>query len=372
MVRIALAALAVAMAAGNATAQPAGQATPPDAIAVQTPEIVVTQPPGTTTSAQAAQNLVDQFCARDPTVGRITALELEFFKRCQDALKVQQEILKLEQETRKLENDNANSVLSTLLAFGPLFGAVLALIPVLIGYAYKNDADKRLLNSEAANQRAEQRERHTRELMKELTSSRAAEQSYAAAGLFALIRDNVAQNANRSKRQRDDVDRQNAHREAVAVMSGLLARLRDEELGVPEAKFIADEAGKVFREQASLKDGLRMKQFNLQQVVMRDAYWKEVDASGVDFYGAVLSNMSFKMGNLRGAVFYNADLREAVFEDANAMETDFRGANLSGANLKGANFTGARNLHLATFDAATQWDEKTTWPEGFVSPRVAD
>jgi hypothetical protein len=108
--------------------------------------------------------------------------------------------------------------------------------------------------------------------------------------------------------------------------------------------------------------------------------------------GAKLAEAAFQGANLAGAVLDGADLgranldrvravgasfatataprgkfRQASLRRSSFAGADLRGADFSAADLTGADFTGAV-LDGTTFDRA-RFDEKTTFPPGFVPPR---
>jgi len=88
-----------------------------------------------------------------------------------------------------------------------------------------------------------------------------------------------------------------------------------------------------------------------------DAYWKQVDFSGSDFYRANLRAASLRGAKLHGAQLYETSLVRAVLVGADCSQasfkfTDLRGADLSGAILTGAEFEGAL-VHGVRLDDAT-------------------
>lgn len=312
--------MAVALlATGAAFAQP------PAAPAVE-------QAPAPQTPAEIAQDLCKNL---SPNAVQTTD-QIQFMKNCQEALKLQAETEKL-----KLENDNLRN---WLLAFGPLLGAVLALIPVGIGYLFKMFSERSLLKIETANARAVRREQQITRMLDDLSGESQARQSFAAAGMISLIRENF-EDVGKDKPQA--IER---YRESTMLITALFARLRDDYLHLAVVKYVADELYKLFTGSAKQKARFKLRDFNLQQVRLVNAYWAKLDCSGTDFFGADLERASFRKANLERAVLYSANLDRAVF---------------SGANLAGANMTGARNIGTAVFDSETEWDAKTIWPEGF-------
>jgi hypothetical protein len=320
-----------------------------------------TEPP--LTPSASAQAIIARACSRLEVGREITETELQFIRACQEALQTQQENLKLEIETAKLaaeteaiKNANSDRIWSLLMSFGPLIGAILGVFPVVLGLMAKNGADRRLLRLQSANERAARREQHTMELLRQLADDDSSRRSFAAAGLIAMVREDFSDKGHmprsRKKERLEDGTEETERREATAMLSTLLARLRGDKLEHFEAKFIADELAKLIALQAGYDDSLKFSDFNMQQINVANAYWKGVDARDVDFYRSNLSGVSFRDADLRGAVFYECDLTGAVFS----------GAKLQGANFSGANMSGVRGLDSAVFDQTTRW------PEGFAPP----
>ena len=119
-----------------------------------------------------------------------------------------------------------------------------------------------------------------------------------------------------------------------------------------------------------------LKEFDLQKVEFPDAWWKRVDARGVDFFEANLRKASLREAFLSKAVFYRANLQEATLRDADLSKANLQGADLSktdlqGADLRQANLSQAR-LTEVKFNGAkvagadlreAQWGKN---PDGYV------
>jgi hypothetical protein len=75
---------------------------------------------------------------------------------------------------------------------------------------------------------------------------------------------------------------------------------------------------------------------DLSNANANDAYWKDVDFTGADFYRASLRNASF-----RGAILEYAQFREAVCSRAVFKGAVCKGTNFEGADLRGADFSTA-------------------------------
>jgi hypothetical protein len=101
-----------------------------------------------------------------------------------------------------------------------------------------------------------------------------------------------------------------------------------------------------------------LKEFDFQKVQFPNAWWKGINARGVDFFRADLSHAGLANALLEGATLYEVNfrgsvLREADLREADLRKADLRDADLSGAKLEGAKFDGAQvagiNLTEASF-----------------------
>lgn len=373
--RFGLAGAIFAFAIGSAAAQPTPSLPP-------IPEAATAEPATTT---EVAGEIVQRICNRVPTVGPITELDLQFFRRCQETLKIHQENLKLEQETEKtkqeataLKSQNELGWIAALITFGPLVGTFLGALPIVWGFWEKGKTDRRLVRLQRAKERAERRETHTFHLLEHLVSTTSSHRAYAASGLIAMIREDLHPPAEMSPSTSKRIQKQHAEetseltqrRDAIAMMGTLFGQLRGSGLEGPVAKFIADELAKILVAQKEAGSPIPLGDFNLQQIQARNAYWKAVDATKADFFESDFEDASFRNAILHEAQFYKTKLARAVFTGAHAQGANFTGAELEGANFRGAHLEGAEmanalNLDTALFDEKTTWDTATTWPRGF-------
>ena len=117
-------------------------------------------------------------------------------------------------------------------------------------------------------------------------------------------------------------------------------------------KYIADGLANSLRafvpKDATPKEGTwsPLKAYDFQGARFYSAWWKRIDARGVDFYGAHLIRAGLREAFLSGSVLKRADLSEATLEkaqltNANLQGTILRKAKLAGADLTDADLTGA-------------------------------
>jgi hypothetical protein len=123
-----------------------------------------------------------------------------------------------------------------------------------------------------------------------------------------------------------------------------------------------------------------------QKCILREVFWADVDARGVDFYASDLSEASLRGAALQRAKFYEATMVKAVLEEADLTLANLGGArlgsanlkkaNLSRANLQGADLTGA-DLDGADMSEAVYNTERlqqfqaTQWPTPDFNPALA-
>jgi hypothetical protein len=91
--------------------------------------------------------------------------------------------------------------------------------------------------------------------------------------------------------------------------------------------------------------------FEFQKVQFPNAWWEGVDARGVDFFRADLSEAGLKKVHFEGAVLCEVNLQGSVLREAHLNKADLRKADLRKADLRKANLIGAQ-LQEALFDGA--------------------
>jgi hypothetical protein len=297
----------------------------------------------------------------------------------QETQRTKQETAKLEQEVAALKQQNAAWWMPILMAVPAVFGALCATLPIVWGFWEKSRVDRRLVRTQRAKERAERREKHAFHLLENLISPISTQRNYAAAGLITMIKEDLQPRVEVSPKDSRDVRKereeeaadQSERRDAIAMIGTLFGQLRGDEPDQAKLrKFIADELCKIVVDQKKLGTPITLKTFYLQQINAENAFLKEIDGSGVDFFDSRLDRASFRDAVLRETVFFEAKLSRSVFANADLNGANFTGADVSGADFRGAHLenammAGALNLETAKFDAATTWNEKTTWPSGF-------
>lgn len=91
--------------------------------------------------------------------------------------------------------------------------------------------------------------------------------------------------------------------------------------------------------------------FDFQGAKFGNAWWKGIDARGVDFYKAQLPRAGLAESKLSKAIFKGANLADATLRGAIADEANFEGATLTGLKAKNAKFVRA-NLKNSVVDRA--------------------
>ena len=121
-----------------------------------------------------------------------------------------------------------------------------------------------------------------------------------------------------------------------------------------------------------------LSEISARAVDLRGARFPDGEARGVDFEGARMekvyapsanfANANLSGANLSGANLTGADLQNSILGGAKLEGAKLEGADLSRADLRKANLRGANlkdaELDDARLDGAT-YNAKTTWPKGF-------
>lgn len=317
------------------------------------------------------------------------------------------ELKKLEAEREKLDQEIADLKVSNealgrwakwATAWGGLvgsfIGSIVTAFVVLIGWGLnKTQRDKLALET------AQAREKHLIEVFQNLGEKEPRIRIGAVAVLvqrIGKIRSTKPQTGFRRKSVSSDHQELS---ELPTLVSVLIAMTKHEQ-EVPIQKYVADGLAQSL--DAIVPDGGQLKPespllpYDFQGAKLENAWWRMIDARGVDFYGAhlvragmrkaFLSKSVLKKANLLGATLAEAQLEEADLQESNLTnakmakaklrkaklgkailkradltradltEADLSGADLSGAKLAGAIITGAvftgANLSGADFGGA--------------------
>jgi len=227
---------------------------------------------------------------------------------------------------------------------------LLAVFLPIFGFVWE-----RLQRRKIAHLEMFQREAHNLRLFRALSDKNRRLQMAAAAVLMERL--NHGPNLKRTKLS----DREVIIRALISVVKDSPGDSRFSRVSPELSKFIADNVPKALRAFAARgpKAGSPspLKDYDWQGAHLDGAWWQDIDARGVDFFGARLSNAGMRRAHLAGAV-----LKQAILRDSTFVAADLRGADLRGADLCGANFEGA-NLENAKLDGAI-FDERTKLPTG--------
>lgn len=344
MLRIAAAALVWMLAVSGAAAQPAAPDTAPTPPTVQ-PEVQSTEPDSVPYDCSG-------FDPKTLAQGTLTKPQRDAVKECLEIRHL------ADQFTREPWDFSRMTPQEATLAAG-----LLALLAATIGYLIKAGVD---LGSEYVRIRVERRnmvESRIQDWQNDLAGSEHMAQRLAVVGLVRM-----AKAMGGTKRLLH-----NGSTDASLIVALLLAWLIEHTDEKAPTKYAADEMRKLFKAARRIpKDvrdigsgPLRLKDYNVQNTRIYDAFWAGIDARGVDFFNATLSKTSFRSARLDRAVFYKATLEETVFKNASLVGANFQEANISDANFIGADLTGVINLATATFKTSPKWSASTKWPEGF-------
>jgi uncharacterized protein YjbI with pentapeptide repeats len=277
-------------------------------------------------------------------------------KASQELKKLREETSKLREETTSLRITNESISAATkwwttwLTAMGGIIIALL--VPIVAAWLNRTQKTKLLQDKEHA------RESHNLELFRDLGNDEPRIRIGAVAVLVQKL-DKMIEDEKNGDYEDGDI------RDLPMIVSVLISATKHEDKEEIQ-KYIADglatalgaivEAGKKPEGESPLKP------YDFQGARLQNAWWKRIDARGVDFYKANLSRAGLREAFLSKAVLKHSTLTEAVlikahldeaslqraqlqkakFNDAilngaDLSEADLREANLDGADLSGAN-----------------------------------
>lgn len=170
-------------------------------------------------------------------------------------------------------------------------------------------------------------------------------------GAAAILLQRLDKIPNPKKKDKIRKKRKEEIYEFFSIMSVLIAETKHEEKENVQ-KFIADGIASALV--AIIPEGKKspdneespLKGYDFQGSTLHNAWWRRIDARGVDFYEASLERASLREAFLSEAILKKANLEMAVLEDAdlrntNLQESRLKGAKMARANLKGANLCDA-------------------------------
>lgn len=280
--------------------------------------------------------------------------------------KLEVEIEKLRAEILKLRIENEASgpsikrITAILGAVGGLAGALAGFLIWILGRSFTDKISK---NQDAKLQQDKElsREIHNLELFRGLSDENPRIQLAAASVLMQRLL------SFRNKRK-DGVLEKSEEMEQPTILQVLLAITKEDpvdDVSAPKAlwKLIADNLVIAVdaiiaenKEPSSRQSPLISMDF--QKSHLANAWWKRVDARGVDFFKADLSHSGMAESFLMNTIFYQSNLEGSVLRKADLRNADLRNANIKGAifsnaKLEGADLTGAK------------YNSKTIWPDDF-------
>jgi uncharacterized protein YjbI with pentapeptide repeats len=267
------------------------------------------------------------------------SMEIQRLQKEMDKLKL--DTVKLLYNTNGLQNKNNASehewkwLTDWLTSIGTFFIPIIALF---IG-SRLNSTQKAKMEQD----RKLDREKHLLEVFRELGSPDPRRRIGAASILLQRLDKipNPKKKDKRTKKRKEEIY------EFFSIMSVLIAETKHEETEEVQ-KYIAD--GIVDALDARIPEGKKstntnespLKDYDFQGTKLHNAWWRRIDARGVDFYEANLERASLREAFLSKAILKKANLTKTVLEDAhlefaNLQEAILTEAKLARANLKGAN-----------------------------------
>jgi hypothetical protein len=292
-------------------------------------------------------------------------LEVEVRKLIKEAERLRVEIAKIKEETDslKIENEAPDRNLRWLTVwFTALGGIFLGIIGIFL-----NITLKRTQKGKMEQEKKLGREKHILELFRELGSDKPQIRMGAASILLQQLKKAV-----KEKKAKDDEQKY----ELPMIASVLIAATKHEKEPKIQ-KYIADNIAVSLdaivpdKKEAPDTPESPLKSYDFQYTKLNDAWWRRIDARGVDFFGASLKKAGLRKAFLNGAILMEANLEMATLREADLAEADLTGAilvkadlrdvDLSDSTIDGADFRGAKfnegtkfrrdQLKVATFDA---------------------
>jgi hypothetical protein len=263
-------------------------------------------------------------------------------------LKAELDKLKAEADGLRISNEALGAWTKFLTAWLAAIGSIIAgLLIWLLGRSL-NKTQKEKLEQEMeieAGRFKQGHEKHNLEVFQALGN----EEPRVRVGAVAVLVQRIA--ALQAKQTSTPAEKEERDMLVSVLVSG--TKYEDE---VEVQKYIAD--GLADSLQAIVPSGQKptsavspLKSYDFQGAKLGNAWWKRIDARGVDFYKAHLARAGLREAFLSDAVLKDADLTDATLVKAQLDGANLQGAQLTEARLKGANLKGA-NLKEANLDRA--------------------
>jgi hypothetical protein len=277
--------------------------------------------------------------------------------------RVEAEIAKLKEEKERLRIENESVgpferwIATVVGAVGGLAGALVGLFIYLLGRSASKKFDQ-VQNEKLKQDKEINRETHNLELFRGLADANAGVRLAAASVLIQRLKE-----FQEKKKERPITPYENLERHTIAHT--LLGITKETDAMQPSLlKLIADnlaaDAGAFIEWNKEPEKGSQspLAVFDFQKARLVGAWWKRVDARGLDFFEADLGYVGLAEAYLQEAVLYRARLCGSVLRDADLRDADLREAELTDCDLRGADLGGVK------LDGA-KYNDKTLWPECF-------
>ena len=305
----------------------------------------------------------------EPTIREIYINTLKTLNDDLEAEKTYSEIKKLQAEIESLQITNksigpATKWFSTMLgAIGGVLGAIIALLIYVFGRSLSNKFTE-TQDAKLQQDKDFAREKHMLELFEKLAQDNPKLQLAAASVLLQRL----------CEYNTGSVEPRDVEREKPIILQVLMDVLKDPQAPETLLKIIADRI--VIGLEAKVPDRMQpqhdkpspIEDLDFQKTRIINAWWKRIDARGIDFFDAKLINCGLREAFLNNAVFFHASLEGSTLREANLTDCDLREANLAGCDLRGAKLEGAK-LEGATYDSSTKWPSDFN-PDTFGAIRV--
>lgn len=259
-------------------------------------------------------------------------------KKALEIKKLRAEVDKLSEETTELRTTNEALGTSTRWAtawggfIGALFGTFVTVSIGLAGIGL-NKTQREKMKQEQSHAR----EKHLLEIFHDLGDEKS---SRVRLGAVAILVQKIARIT-----APDFVAKEDDKRDLPTMVSVLIAASKQEPV-IEIQKQIADGLAKALGAIVSGAEPSTEKSplsgYDFQGAKLGNAWWKKVDARGIDFYKAEFFQAGLREAFLSRAVLQEANLKKSILVEARLEEADLQRADLTNARLSRANLRNAK------------------------------
>lgn len=305
--------------------------------------------------------------AQQPGAGRAVPAAAPLDTAALKVEKLQEEVRKLRNEARGLEDTNEALGRTTrwltawMAALGGILGVLATLVIAVAGFRINRTQrelgeERHALESRKIEQeRLLGREKHMLEVFNALGSEEPRIRIGAVAVLvqrLQRIRELQADPRVTGVVEEERAEQMSELPTIVSVLISVTKHEQKEEIQKYIADGLANSLGAIVPAgESPTAEKSPLARYDFQGAKLQNAWWKGIDARGVDFYEACLARAGLRNALLQGAVLKGADLSGATLSGARLDGADLQNSRLAGAKLAGAKLVGARLMGADLTDA---------------------